>query len=187
MPRYQVRDLCSADFTSIMSLETQLFRDDPQGVLGPYYVRLCCDFFGKTCFVALADNVPVGYLLSFQRGREVICTTLGVLPHVSGTRVVPMLVRAFVQSIADRADVCWFTVTEDNKAARALHASLGAAEVEVRDDYYGPGDRRIVSKIDRAAFERLRAKYARLGIVGHPESGVMPRANVVTGISEGVA
>lgn len=184
MTRYDVRSLTPQDFDTLMGLEHELFGDDPMGVLGPYYVRLCCDVFGDTCFAAFADGRPVGYLLSFTKGREVYCTTLGVLPRFSGTRVVPLLVRAFVASVLDRADVCWFTVTPDNKAARALHASLGATEVGVREDYYAPGDRRIVSCIDRQAFDRLRAKYARLGIVrDEPASGVVPRAVAFEGVA----
>jgi hypothetical protein len=42
---------------------------------------------------------------------------------------------------------------------------LGAVEVDRRRDYYGPGDERIVSRIDRATIERMRPKYERLGFL----------------------
>lgn len=184
---HEVRRLVPGDFSALMALEQQLFASDPHGTLGPYYLRLCCEFFRDDCFIAIAGGEPAAYLLSFVRDREAYCTTLGVLPKYQGTRLVPRLLRAFVASMVPRVDACVFTTTEDNQAARTLHAHLGAREVELREDFYGPGDRRIFSRIDREAFEALRAKYERLGLVGDdvgrrptpPASGVHGAARQV--------
>jgi ribosomal protein S18 acetylase RimI-like enzyme len=148
-----------------MQLEEGVFGAGGEEVLGPYYVRLCCDFFPDTCFLAFADGRPAGYVLSFLKGREAYCTTLGVHRDFQGTRLTLRLLVAFTRSIIERADVCWFTVDAGNREARALHQVLGAEEVGVRDDYYGKGRARIVSRIDRRGLERVRGKYLRLGLL----------------------
>lgn len=165
MARYDIRPLSSDDFAAIAALEQDVFGAMGEAVLCPHYVRLCCELFADSCFVALDEGRAVGYLLSFVKGREAWCTTLAVVPSHQGSRVTMQLIGAFVRRVIDEVDACWFTVKEDNAPARALHKVLGATEVGRRHDYYGPGDERIVAKIDRATFERLRGKYERLGFV----------------------
>lgn len=165
MSRYEVRNLNKHDFDTLMSLEDDVFGGDGEAVLGPYYVRLCCDFFSETCFIAFVGDEPAGYILGFCNNREVYCTTLAVVPEYHGTRVVHYLLRAFCRAVVQCADSVWFTVKEDNDAARAVHATLGARNVEVRKDFYGPGEDRIVSRIERDVFARLKKRYQRLGFV----------------------
>jgi ribosomal protein S18 acetylase RimI-like enzyme len=165
MNHYEIRTLSSDDFAAIANLENAVFGAMGEQVLCAHYLRLCTEIFSQSCFLALNGDRPVGYLLSFVREREVFCTTLAVVPAYQRTRVTLQLIGAFVRHIIDRVDTCWFTVKEDNESARALHRMLGATEVGRRVDYYGPGDERLVSKIDREAFERMRAKYERLGFV----------------------
>ncbi len=168
MAHFQVRTLMKTDFEALARLEHEVFGAQGQSVLCPYYLRLCCEFFADSCFLVLADGAPIGYLLSFVREREAYCTTLAIAPAYQRTRAVALAIRAFLGAVVDRVDSCWFTVEETNLPARNLHRMLGAVDVEVRRDFYGPGDDRIVSRIDRGRFEALREKYARMGLVERP-------------------
>lgn len=170
MAEYTVKTLGHGDFDDLLHLEDVLFGQNGEKTLGPYYLRLCCDFFGDTCFIVRADGEAVGYLLAFVRGREAHCSTLAIVPAHQRTRAVHHLARALFSTLAGRVDTLWFTVHEDNADARALHATLGAKEIDKHATYFGEGEPRIISRIDCLAFERVCARMARLGLLNPPES-----------------
>ena len=87
MSERTIRPLRPEDFPVLMKLEEEVFGAEGESVLGPYYVRLCCEFFQETCFIAWDGDVPAGYVLSFLRGREAYCTTLAVAPEYQGSRI----------------------------------------------------------------------------------------------------
>jgi ribosomal protein S18 acetylase RimI-like enzyme len=168
MHHLTVRSLVSEDFVALGQLEADIFGAAGDSVLCPQYLRLCTEFYRDTCFLALADGQPVGYLLCFVRGREAYCTRLGVRAEFQRTRVTVLLLAAFVTTVVEQADTCWFTVKPDNGPARALHKMLGAVPTGVVRDFFTPGDERIIAKIDRAQFDKLRPKYERLGLLPKP-------------------
>jgi ribosomal protein S18 acetylase RimI-like enzyme len=172
---YEVAPLTTQDFEVVMDLEERLFGSRGDKTLGPFYVRLCCDFYADTSFLARAGGEAVGYVLSFVQGREAYCSTLAIVPEYQRTRVVHYLIQTFIRAIAYRVDTVWFTVSPENAEARALHATLGAREIETRLDYFGRGEPRIVSRLDRGAFDKLRSRMERLGLL---ERTLAPAADV---------
>jgi hypothetical protein len=163
--RYYVQELQNTDFAKLSQLDEELTGVNASIGQWPYYLRLSPEHCSKTCFVAMADDRPVGYLLCFVRGKEAYCTALSVLPAFAMTRVTMLLFAALLRALLGDIQTCWFTIRPDNEAARALHAMLGVAEAVIVRDFYSAGDLQVVSKFERVDLEHRRAHYARLGLL----------------------
>jgi hypothetical protein len=165
-PRYEVRPVGTGDFRHLRRLEQEIWSGDTAGMLCPHYLRLCTDFYSDWCFLAMDGERPVGYVLNFPRAKVNYCATLAVHPEYHKTRVNYLLIRAMVKKlILEDMDECRFLVEPDNRDARSVHEALGARVVAQVDDFYGVGDRRLWSVIDRNDMERIRARYTRLKLV----------------------
>jgi ribosomal protein S18 acetylase RimI-like enzyme len=162
---YTVRAFSPDDYYILMKLEETIFASQNEPVLGPFYLRLCCEFYGEHCFLAFVEEQAAGYILCFVHERKAYCTTMAIIPEYQGSRVAGLLIQQLIMSLLPCADSIWFTVKEDNHKARRLHAKLGAREMGTRKDFYWPGDDRIVSVIDRHTLNQLRERYQRLRLI----------------------
>lgn len=129
MSSVAVRTLRSRDLASLLDLEDRIFRRRGERVLGMDFLAICCEHFADTCFLALEDGAPIGYLLCFVRERRAYCTTLALLPgHRDGPSAF-LLAQSLLEALVGRADTCYFTVGDEDPSARSLLSGLGAVPV----------------------------------------------------------
>ena len=147
----RIRSLQSDDFPELMRLEEEVFGASGESVLGPTTSGSAASSSPTPASSPSERGRAVGYVLTFVRGREAYCTTLAVAADATALPRAIQLLRALVGAIAGRVDACWFTVKEDNLAARALHAALGARERRDPRRLLRARRRRIVSRIERRA------------------------------------
>lgn len=160
MTEIQIRTLRSEDFESLRQLEADIFGSAGYSVVSPHYLRLCTDFFADTCFLALVEGQPIGYILCFVRGREAYSTRLGVREEFQGTHVAMRLLGACISKLVENdCDLLWFTVKPDNTHARELYRKLGAVERGVRRDFLAPGDELIVGEADKQTLIQLDRRF----------------------------
>ncbi|MDY7226968.1 GNAT family N-acetyltransferase [Hyalangium rubrum] len=172
MTEIQIRTLRGEDFESLRQLEADIFGSAGYAVVSPHYLRLCTDFFADTCFLALVDGQPIGYMLCFVRGREAYSTRLGVCEEFHGTGVAMRLIGACISKLVeDDYDLLWFTVKPDNTHARELYRRLGAVERAVRRDFLAPGDELIIGEVDKQTLIRLGQRFRPSREVARPSGG----------------
>lgn len=110
-------------------------------------LRQLVEVGGECCIVADDSGSVVGYgiaLISPSRDRSWLLS-LGVLSRAKGQGIGRRLTETLLDILRGLAvPSVWLTVEPGNMPAVSLYRSLGFTEKERRDDYFGPGESRIV-------------------------------------------
>jgi ribosomal protein S18 acetylase RimI-like enzyme len=155
-----IRTIRSDDYEALQELEAEIFGKAGYPLVGSYYLRVCTELYTDSCFMALVDERPVGYVLTFLKDRTAYSTRLGVIDQHQGTGAAIQLIAATIETLVRRDfDVCWFTVKPSNLHARKLYRRIGAIERGTRQDFFTPGDELILLELDRPALQSFHEKY----------------------------
>jgi len=135
------------DIEPVLSLEAELFPDDPWTASG-FWSELAGVPATRYYVVATDGQDVVGYagLLAVQHEADV--QTVGVRPDRQGSGLGAALV-ADLLAEADRRSCTQvlLEVRADNEPALRLYARFGFESISVRRDYYGPGaDARVLRR-----------------------------------------
>lgn len=143
-----IQTLTTEKFQDLLSLEESIWESQGEKTLCAHFLRLCTEFYPDICFIAYQDQLPVGYILNFKRDQQIWCATMAVHPQFRGTRVLLKLLDATTKRCRDlKIEEVYFTVTPDNSLAIKIHEKLGAKFLRIHEDYYFPGDRRLLGVI----------------------------------------
>jgi ribosomal protein S18 acetylase RimI-like enzyme len=160
----EIRTIRSDDYESLQQLEAEIFGKGGYPLVGTYYLRVCTELYAESCYLALVDGRPVGYILTFLNDAIAYCTRLGVVDQHQGTSAAIQLIAATVDMLVKRdCAVCWFTVKPNNIHARKLYRRIGALERGTRQNFFAPGDELILLEMDRSALQSFGEKYELIG------------------------
>lgn len=130
-------------------LHRACFPDDPWDAGAIEQVMGMPGFFGR---IAWADQIPVGFALALDLGRECEVIALGVVcGHRRAGIGSALLDSVYFEAGRRRADCVVLEVAADNHAARRLYAVRGFTIVGRRRDYYRHAGSSVDALILRAA------------------------------------
>lgn len=154
-----IRTIHGDDYETLQQMEAEIFGKAGYPLVGFYCLRVCTELFAENCFLAFADELPVGYVLTFVNDDVAYCTRLGVVDKHRGTSAAIQLIAATVDMLIRKSvRVLWFTVRPDNLHARKLYRKIGAVERGTRRDFFAPGDELLLLEMDGVALQRFSEK-----------------------------
>ena len=132
------------DVPRLVEIEHQVFG---QSGYDAYVLRQFIDLFGSLFGVAIDGEAVVGYVAG---GRSVDTTAgwmlvLAVVPEARGRGIGRRLTDWLLDAlVAVGARECRLTVDPKNTGAVSLYRRAGFGEIGHEDDYFGPGEERLV-------------------------------------------
>ncbi|MBT0668452.1 GNAT family N-acetyltransferase [Novosphingobium profundi] len=136
-----IRRATRADLDAIVALERATF---PEESYDPVALRQFLDLFPSRFFVAESAGEIAGYTLGgVDDAGEGWLLSLGVSPAHQGQRIGTALIAAVLEALC-AVRVIRLTVLPDNAHAIALYERNGFTTEALVNDYYGPGQHRLV-------------------------------------------
>lgn len=142
-----IRTLEPEDFSYLLTIEGESFS---QGY-SRYFLKMIPILFGNTSYIAIEGQCPQGYVAAaFRQGsNQAWILSLAVRPQYRQLGLGKRLMEAGLRGLAAAgAREVLLSVSPDNQRAIALYEGLGfAVDTEVRD-YFGPGETRLLMKLN---------------------------------------
>lgn len=135
------------DLVAVAEVDNEAFGDY---CYPSYFFRQAYDVFGDLLLVAENEEEEiVAYLLGALQADSAGGWILSLAVRKAYRRqgVAEMLVKIIVDVLLSRGvSTVWLTVAPDNHAAIQLYLKLGFEQVSKGEDYFGPGEARILMK-----------------------------------------
>ncbi|AXE34666.1 GNAT family N-acetyltransferase [Chromobacterium phragmitis] len=139
----QLRPARQADLAAVFAIEQAVFGSH---VYPDFFFRQALDLWPDWFWLAVDEaGSPAGYALGApsQKPDELWLLSLALLPSCRGRGAGKALMQAALQAMRPRARSIRLTVDPANPAA-GLYRKLGFAEIAHEDDYFGPGEARLL-------------------------------------------
>lgn len=129
------------------------FPDDPWNSVAMAEIMSIRGFFGR---IAWVDEMPAGFALALDLGKECEILSLGVLPGWRRRGLGSTLLDAICsEGLVRGAEYIVLEVATDNSAALALYTDRGFMPVGRRQNYYRQAGRRISALVLSRALSDL--------------------------------
>jgi ribosomal-protein-alanine N-acetyltransferase len=139
-----IRPARPEDVEDLVRLDVEAFGDI---AYGRTTFQQLFDISAECCLVADDSSGLLGYALTAitpSRDKGWLLA-LAVTPNAKGRGIGRRLTQVTVDILRSlEVTAAWLTVEPDNEPAISLYRSMGFMEKEMRADYFGPGEDRLV-------------------------------------------